>query len=44
MDSTPGGRQQRLALAWADLHRHELIENWHRVRAGETLNPIAPLR
>jgi hypothetical protein len=44
MDSTLARRQQRLALAWAELHQQELIENWKRARAGETLNPIDPLR
>jgi hypothetical protein len=44
MDSTLARRQQRLILAWAELHQQELIENWQRARAGETLNPIEPLR
>jgi hypothetical protein len=44
MDSTLGRRHQRLVLAWAELHQEELIENWKRARAGETLNPIEPLR
>ena len=37
-------RQLRLVLAWAELHREELLENWHRARAGETLLEIEPLR
>jgi hypothetical protein len=37
-------RQLRLVLAWAELHRHELLENWRRARAGETLLEIQPLR
>ena len=44
MDSTLGRCHQRLVLAWAELHQQELIENWQRARAGETLNPIEPLR
>jgi len=42
MDSMLGRRQQRLA----ELHQQDLIENWQRARAGETLNlnPIEPLR
>lgn len=37
-------RQLRLVLAWAELHREELLENWRRARAGETLAEIDPLR
>jgi Domain of unknown function (DUF4160) len=37
-------RQLRLVLAWAELHRDELLENWGRARAGETLLEIEPLR
>ena len=44
MGSTLGRRQERLALAWAELHQDELAENWRRARAGETLNPIEPLQ
>ena len=44
MGSTLGRRQERLALAWAELHQDELSENWRRARAGETLNPIEPLQ
>jgi hypothetical protein len=44
MDSTLARRQRRLVLAWAELHQQELIENWQRARAGETLNPIEPLQ
>jgi hypothetical protein len=36
-------RQLRL-VAWAELHREELLENWGRARAGETLLEIEPLR
>jgi hypothetical protein len=44
MTSTLGRRQERLTLAWAELHQDELSENWRRARAGETLNPIEPLQ
>ena len=44
IDSALGLRQLRLVLAWAELHRDELLENWQRARAGETLNEIEPLR
>ena len=37
-------RQLRLVLAWAELHRDELLENWRRARTGETLLEIEPLR
>jgi hypothetical protein len=42
--STLDRRHLRLVLAWAELHRDELAENWRRARAGETLNDIEPLR
>ena len=44
IDSSLGVRQLRLVLAWAELHREELLENWRRARAGETLEEIDPLR
>ena len=39
-----GRRQLRFVLAWAELHQDELAENWRRARAGETLQPVEPLR
>lgn len=44
IESTLGQRQLRLVLAWAELHQQELNENWHRARAGETIQEIEPLR
>jgi hypothetical protein len=44
IESTLGRPQLRLVLAWAELHQDELRENWRRARAGETLQPIEPLR
>jgi hypothetical protein len=44
IDSNLGRRQQRLVLAWAELHQDELLENWRLARAGETLREIEPLR
>jgi hypothetical protein len=44
LDSTLEVRQLRLVLAWAELHQAELLENWRRARAGETLRMIDPLR
>ncbi|MFN8488633.1 MAG: DUF4160 domain-containing protein [Caldilineaceae bacterium] len=37
-------RQQRLVLAWAELHQAELLENWHRAIAGQRLLRIEGLR
>jgi hypothetical protein len=44
IDSTLPTRQLRIALAWAELHQSELLENGRRARAGETLKEIDPLR
>ncbi|HZE14772.1 MAG TPA: GNAT family N-acetyltransferase [Mycobacterium sp.] len=43
-DVEHGKQQLRLVLAWAELHGTELLENWRRARAGETLLEIDPLR
>ena len=34
---------RRQVLDWAALHRNELLDNWHRVQAGEAPVAIAPL-
>jgi hypothetical protein len=44
IDSSLPRRQLRLVLAWAELHRDELLENWRLARAGVTLREIEPLR
>lgn len=44
IESSLERRQLRFVLAWAELHQDELLENWHRARAGETLLEIEPLR
>ena len=44
IESSLAVRQLRLVLAWAELHREELLENWRRARAGETLMDIEPLQ
>lgn len=44
IDSSLDVRQLRLVLAWAELHRAELMENWRRAREGETLLEIDPLQ
>jgi len=36
-------RQQRMVEAWAELHQHELREDWERLQAGQAPRPIAPL-
>ena len=43
-DSTLPQCQLRMVLAWAELHQDELLENWRRARADETLEWIEPLR
>jgi hypothetical protein len=44
IDSSLARRHLRFALAWAELHHAELMENWRRARAGETLKEIEPLQ
>ena len=36
-------RVHNLVIEWADLHRAELMENWHRARQGQSLFDIEPL-
>lgn len=36
-------RAQHLVTEWAKLHRHELMENWRKARAGLPLDRIEPL-
>ena len=36
-------RAERLVAEWAGLHREELLQDWDRAQAGETLEPIEPL-
>ncbi len=36
-------RQQRLVLAWAELHQVELLDNWQRVTEEQPLLYIAGL-
>lgn len=44
IESDLGRRQIRLVLAWAELHKAELEENWRRARNREKLLDIEPLR
>jgi hypothetical protein len=37
-------KQQNLVVAWAELHREELLENWQRAAEQESLKPIEGLR
>lgn len=34
----------KMVLAWAEIHRKELLENWARAQNSEELLPIDPLR
>jgi hypothetical protein len=36
-------RQLKLVLAWCELHRDELMQNWELTREGKEPNSIAPL-
>jgi hypothetical protein len=44
LETTLPRRQLRLVLAWAELHKAELEENWNRARTSETLREIEPLK
>ncbi|MBN2292930.1 MAG: DUF4160 domain-containing protein [Pirellulales bacterium] len=37
-------RQEKLVLAWAELHQEELMENWNLVMNGENPVQIQPLQ
>jgi Domain of unknown function (DUF4160) len=37
-------RQQRLVMAWAELHQAELSADWDRLQAGQRPLPIEPLK
>ena len=37
-------KQLRLVLAWAEIHKNELLENWDNAKTIKKLNAIAPLR
>lgn len=36
-------RQLKLILAWCELHRDELMQNWELAKDSKPLNRIAPL-
>ena len=37
------GRQLKLVLAWAELHKDELMQNWELAASNEALRAIDPL-
>lgn len=37
-------KQMKLVLAWNELHRDELMQNWELARSEKPLNDVAPLR
>ncbi|GHS92113.1 hypothetical protein FACS1894139_09350 [Planctomycetales bacterium] len=37
------GRQLKIVLAWGEIHRDELMQNWELARDGQPLNRINPL-
>jgi hypothetical protein len=37
-------RQERLVLAWAELHRDELMSNWELLQSGRPPVAVPPLR
>ena len=36
-------RQMKLVLAWCELHRDELMQNWELAKRNHLLNRIGPL-
>ena len=36
-------RQLKLVLAWSEIHKDELMQNWELARSHESLNRILPL-
>ena len=36
-------RQERLVLAWAELHRDELVSSWNTLQGGRAPSKIEPL-
>jgi Domain of unknown function (DUF4160) len=37
-------RQERLVLAWAELHQRELLSNWQTLQQGHPPIKIEPLK
>lgn len=38
------GEELKMVLAWCELHKYELLENWERCLDGDDPLPVAPLR
>ena len=36
-------KQLKLALAWCEIHKDELMQNWELAKADQPLNVISPL-
>ena len=36
-------KQLKLVLAWCEIHKDELMQNWELAKAGQPLNTINPL-
>ena len=36
-------RQLKILLAWNEIHRDELMQNWELARLNETLNHVEPI-
>lgn len=36
-------RQLKMVLAWTEIHKDELMQNWELARLRESLNKISPL-
>ena len=36
-------RQLKIVLAWCEIHRDELMQNWELAKDGKPLNKVAPL-
>ena len=36
-------KQLKLVLAWCEIHRDELMQNWTLSEQGKAMNPIPPL-
>ena len=36
-------KQLKIVLAWCEIHRDELMQNWELAKSGKPLNRISPL-
>ncbi len=36
-------KQARFIIAWAELHKDELVQNWNDLLSGKGFNKISPL-